>query len=325
MFQIQLAGGGNPQIIHSSPNPSAYSYVPVRQVYHQQAKPIKDTQKKVFVTSVNSNANNKSNQVNLILPNNQNTNPGNKPPITSLILPQIGTVSNKGTITGMLVPNNSPAATNNNKPAMASLLLPTNPKYPNIAPHKKVPIPNIILPQQNVSNKPTNVPNIIRQTNNPSGKNVVGILSSSSTPANSQVTSLLLAPNANTNKQPPTSMGLILPTSGGSHDIIMPPSTSAQTHSILVPQSSNSQSHSIFIPQPNGGIIVPVSQPTGGQSHSIIMPQSTSCPSQLTNLIITSTSASVPHSTTAPVGSLLISNNNRLVNFIIYIYTLLIP
>lgn len=309
-FQIQLAGGGNPQIIHSTPSPSAYSYVPVRQVY-QQAKPIKEAQKKVLFTSINSSANNKSNQVNLILPNNQNTNSGTKSPITSLILPQM---TNKATITGMLVPNNSPAGTNINKPAMASLLLPTNPKYPNIAPLKKVPIPNIILPQQNVNNKPTNVPNIIRQTNTTSGKNVVGILSSSTAPSNNQVTSLLLTPNANTNnKQTPTSVGLILPTSGGSHDIIMPPSTSSQTHSILVPQSTNTvtQSHGIFIPQPNGGIIMPVSQSTGGQPHSIIMPQSTGGQSQLTNLIITSTSASIPNSTTTPVGSLLISNNNR--------------
>lgn len=284
-LQIQLASSGNPQIIHSSTNPNTYSFLPL---YHQ-AKPIKETQKKVYVASTNSN-NNKSNQVNLILPSNQNSNSGNKSPMTGLILPQMSTMANKGTITGMILPNNNAGVqASNNKPAMASVLLPSNAKYPNIAPNKKVPIPNIIVPPQNVSK-----PNIIRQSNNPLAKNVVGILSPS---ANAQMTSLLLTQNTNpSNKQPPTSVGLILPTSGASHSLIVSQPTPAQTHSILVPQSSNGQSHSIIVPQSAAaqqhGIIMPVSQPPGGQS-------------QLTNLIITSTTPSV---TTPAVGSLLISN-----------------
>ncbi|XP_046679851.1 uncharacterized protein LOC124367224 isoform X4 [Homalodisca vitripennis] len=294
MPQIQLTGGGNPQIIHSSPNPSTYSYVPMRQVYHQ-TKTIKDAPKKVFVTSINSPNNNKSNQVNLILPNSPNQNTGNKSSITSLILPQIGTVSNKTTITGIMVPNN-PTASNTNKTTVASLLLPPNAKYPNIAPNKKVPIPNIIIPQQNMNNKPPNVPNIIRQSNNPSGKNVVGIFSPSNTTNPPQMTSLLLTPNTNTNnKQPPTSVGLILPTSPGSHGIIVPQSTAGQPHGIIVPQQPGGQAHGIIMPQSSGG-----------QSHGIIVPQSTGNQSQLTNLIITSSTA-----TNTPVAaSLLISGSN---------------
>ncbi|XP_054273821.1 lethal(3)malignant brain tumor-like protein 3 isoform X2 [Macrosteles quadrilineatus] len=304
MPQIQLAGGGNPQLIHSSPNNNTYTthtahYIPVRQVY-QQGKPIatKDVAKKVFVTSINSGPNNKSNQVNLILPNNQNTNTGNKSPITSLILPQIGSMSNKTPITGMILPNNNSGG-NSNKP-MASLLLPANTKYPNIAPNKKVPIPNIIIPQQNI-NKQTSVPNIIRQSNNPTNKNVAVGIFSSQTNSSPQMTSLLLTPNNNANKQPPTSVGLILPTSGASHGIIMPQATSGQTHGIIVPQSS-------------GGIIV--SQSTSGQTHSIIVPQSSSgimvsqnsVAQNLVSQIITPSAASVSQSSNTAMTSLLISN-----------------
>lgn len=299
MLQIQLSGTGNPQIIHSAQNSNAYSYVPVRQVY-QQAKSIKEvpqTHKKVLFTALNSNPNSKGNQVNLLVPNNQPMNTANKP-MTSLILPNVTGVPNK-TITGMVLSNN-PAGANANKQTVTSLLLP-NTKYPNIAPSKKVPIPNILIPQQNVS-KQSNMQGIIRQTNAPN-KNVVCFTPAAS-PGSNQMTSLLLAPNSSSNnKTPPTSVGLIIPTSAGQHGIIVPQSTAGPTHSILVPQSAAGQHHSILGAQPHS-IIVPTS--SGTQTHGIIVPSSSACTSQLTNVILSSSAANTP----STVASLLISNNS---------------
>uniref|UniRef100_A0A1B6K968 SAM domain-containing protein n=2 Tax=Graphocephala atropunctata TaxID=36148 RepID=A0A1B6K968_9HEMI len=95
---------------------------------------------------------------------------------------------------------------------------------------------------------------------------------------------------------------------GQSHGIIMPQSSGGQSHGIIMPQSSGGQSHGLIMPQSSGGqshgIIMP--QSSGGQSHGIIVPQSTSNQSQVTNLIITSSSA-----TNTPVAaSLLIPGSN---------------
>lgn len=301
MLQIQLTGTGSPQIIHPAQNSNAYSYVPVRQVY-QQTKAIKEvspTHKKVFVTTINNNPNSKGNQVNLLVPNNQPMNTTNKP-MTSLILPNnVAGVPNKSTLAGMLLPSN-PAATNAAKPTVTSLLLP-NTKYPTIAPSKKMPIPNILIPQQNVT-KPPSIPNIIRQTNTPN-KNIVCFSPATST-ASSQMTSLLLTPNSSPNsKTPPTSVGLIIPTSAAQHSIIVPQSTAGPTHSILVPQSAPGQPHGILSAQSHS-IIVPPS--SGTQTHGIIVPSSTACTSQLTNVILTSSATNTP----STVASLLISNNS---------------
>lgn len=295
---------GNQIIKLATTTSGGVQYLPMGQVY-PPSKALKDnSSKKLFVTSINPAHNNKSNQVNLIIPNNQTTTTGNKSPITNITLPGMDTGSNKGTITGMLVPNN-PVGVNTNKQTVTSLLLPANSKYPNIAPNKKIFIPHI-LPQQNVTNKQTNVPNIIRQANNPGGKNVVGIFASNST--TQPMTSLLLTQNTN-NKNPQSSVGLIIPTSGGSHGLIVPHSVAGQTHSILVSQSSGTQNTEMLCTQASGAqthsIVVP--QAAGNQSHSIIMPPTSEGQAQMANVVLTTNSANA----TTPITSLLISNNSR--------------
>lgn len=299
---------GNQIIKLATTTSGAVQYLPMGQVY-QPPKVLKDNApKKLFVTSINSAHNNKSNQVNLIIPNNQTTNAGNKSPITNISLPSMDNSSNKGTITGMIVPNN-PVGVNTNKQTVTSLLLPANTKYPNIAPNqKKIFIPHI-LPQQNVTNKQSNVPSIIRQTNNPAGKSVVGIFASNST--NQPMTSLLLTQNAN-NKNPQSSVGLIIPTSGSSHGLIVPHSVAGQTHSILVSQSSGTQNTEMLCSQASGAqthnIVVP--QGPSAPTHGIIMPPTSEGQPQTANVVFTTNSVNA----TTPVTSLLISNNSRSVH-----------
>lgn len=284
---------GNQIIKLATTTSGGVQYVPMGQVYPPSKAIKENTSKKLFVTSINSAHTNKSNQVNLIIPNNQTTTAGNKSPITNITLPGMDTSSNKGTITGMLVPNN-PVGVNTNKQAVTSLLLPANSKYPNIAPNKKIFIPHI-LPQQNVTNKQTNVTNIIRQANNPGGKNVLGIFASNST--TQPMTSLLLTQNAN-NKNPQSSVGLIIPHSvaGQTHSILVSQSSGTQNTEMLCTQASGAQTHSIVVPQASGN-----------QSHGIIMPPSSEGQAQMANVVLTTNSANA----TTPITSLLISNNSR--------------